>query len=662
MLESLFGSILRISMTTGIIILAVIILSSRLNRRYVAAWKYWLWLLLAVRMLVPITFALPNPPVQVSFPDEIVNAPVWIVTRAPTEPFVPGAAGAAQFTAARTPLSVMGILGCIWLLGVAVFLIWQISEYFICKRRLMRWARCPVDARINVALEKLCTEMYINRGVTLLISPKSSSPMMIGLLRAYLILPQEDYDETDLVYILRHELVHLKRHDLWYKLLMLLVGALHWFNPAAHLLMREAGKDLEIACDDAVISRFGTAQRQEYGDAILRTIHKQVLRSTMLSTSFSGNVKTLRERLAHILGRNKKRNGILLGALILVCAAAIGSIFAFNSAPKAPLQWVTSDIALAFSKPDRWTLREHEAVSEPFAMFALPSALDIVNNDGEIIGIVGYNIYEEYEGAKDDPRAIYNQIALGNNYQFDVRDSYTVINETESGAAAICDVRYSANINNGAEKTNKGIVAYNRDLPAYVAFEFDAGKVTDEQIKSIAASIELTGGSRPIEGQGLSQSESREYYSDLSPEDEALYQILTKERGLQEWQVHSLSGTGLNFQEMIDLPDEEIARILAPGSSFMGDYMTQEEFESLVASGMPEEDVYVLMALGYDYVSAVALSPQQLDFIFPNTELVDNLVAVGYDRNIVDAAGHLSVLGGYDTYKDLLDEVFANMP
>ncbi len=156
--------------------------------------------------------------------------------------------------------------------------------------------------------------------------------------------------------------------------------------------------------------------------------------------------------------------------------------------------------------------------------------------------------------------------------------------------------------------------------------------------------------------------EEREYFTDLSAEDEALYQVLTGERRLQEWQIHSLTSIGLNFQEMIDMPDEEIASMFAPGANWMGDYMEEEEINSLVEGGMSEEDALVLMNLGYDYNAALALTPEQLDFIFPNTELVDNLVALGYDRNIVQAAGFLSVEGGYDTYKDLLDEVFEKYP
>ena len=143
------------------------------------------------------------------------------------------------------------------------------------------------------------------------------------------------------------------------------------------------------------------------------------------------------------------------------------------------------------SLPDDWTFREWGA-SNTLALIGVFSKRTIFNENNECVGAVGCNIYEPYEGAEEDPRAIYNQIALGNNYHFDVRDSYKVVSETDSGKTATADVYYSANINNGAEKTNKGIVSYNKDFLVYIAMEFDSEKVTDEQIASIAKSVRIT--------------------------------------------------------------------------------------------------------------------------------------------------------------------------
>ena len=62
---------------------------------------------------------------------------------------------------------------------------------------------------------------------------------------------------------------------------------------------------------------------------------------------------------------------------------------------------------------------------------------------------------------------------------------------SSSGATAVTDVCYSAAVNDGKEKHNKGIVSYNKDMLVYVAFEFDQDRITDEQLEGVAKSIEI---------------------------------------------------------------------------------------------------------------------------------------------------------------------------
>ena len=74
---------------------------------------------------------------------------------------------------------------------------------------------------------------------------KIHSPMITGLFRPTLLLPHEDYEKADLEVILKHELIHFRRNDLWFKLLLILANALHWFNPFIYVMVREANRDIE---------------------------------------------------------------------------------------------------------------------------------------------------------------------------------------------------------------------------------------------------------------------------------------------------------------------------------------------------------------------------------------------------------------------------------
>ena len=147
--------------------------------------------------------------------------------------------------------------------------------------------------------------------------------------------------------------------------------------------------------------------------------------------------------------------------------------------------------SVSLTLPNGWSVKKQEMVEDKFKLLSTFSKYNILNEDKVLVGIVGYNKYEVYEGAENEPAAIYNQIALGNDYHFDVRETYKVINETKTGATAVTDVYYSATVNDGKEKRNKGIVSYNKDMLVYVAFEFDQDRITDEQLESVAKSIEI---------------------------------------------------------------------------------------------------------------------------------------------------------------------------
>lgn len=144
--------------------------------------------------------------------------------------------------------------------------------------------------------------------------------------------------------------------------------------------------------------------------------------------------------------------------------------------------------SVSFSLPDKWSTEELQT-TEDYEFLSAFSKHIINNENGLCVGVVGYNVYEPLKGGEDDPRAIYSQLALGNNYQFDVRNTYEVAKETANGITEVVDVMYSASINDGKEKQNIGVLSYNRDLLVYIAFEFESSALTSEQIDSIAKSV-----------------------------------------------------------------------------------------------------------------------------------------------------------------------------
>ena len=98
--------------------------------------------------------------------------------------------------------------------------------------------------------------------------------MILGLLRPVLILPSEGYSRGTLEAIFRHELVHFRRGDLWYKLLMTAVRAVHWYHPLVWWMVRVSDRDLELSCDEEAVRNGDLEARRQYSMALLDAVRE----------------------------------------------------------------------------------------------------------------------------------------------------------------------------------------------------------------------------------------------------------------------------------------------------------------------------------------------------------------------------------------------------
>ncbi len=188
---------------------------------------------------------------------------------------------------------------------------------------------------------------------------------------------------------------------------------------------------------------------------------------------------------------------LCLGALCLGgCAGRAAPQTAVLTFPAQAAQEGES-FSVSFDLPEGWTAsaREPDAgqdVHEPLALASVTSIYDLYDAQGGLAGAVGYSPYEPYEGERDAPAVVYAAVRMGSVYRFDTDESYEVVKETDVGANAVMDVVLQEGGAGGSATLNRGVLAYDRDRAVFVAFELDAGRVTAEQQRDIAASVEFT--------------------------------------------------------------------------------------------------------------------------------------------------------------------------
>ena len=329
MLEMLFANIVEITASVSILILLLLALTPLLRRRYAAKWRYWVWFALAARLLIPLNISLPKAPVQVQIPNRTVLSVPAADTAAQISAVQPAAGGEPvriSQAAASTPVTIMQLAAMIWLAGAVLFLLWQAASYLYFARQVRRWSRPAKDSRVLELAEQLQRETGLRKPMPVLICPKAPGPMAMGLFSPRLLLVSETYETRALYFILKHEMVHVRRGDIWYKMLLLLANALHWFNPLVWWMSHQAGRDVEIACDDEVIRGMDRESRGYYGSTILEVVRKRHS-APAFSTYFSGSGRSVKERLRNLFDRRNKRKGVLALCLVVLLAGAVG-IFA----------------------------------------------------------------------------------------------------------------------------------------------------------------------------------------------------------------------------------------------------------------------------------------------------------------------------------------------
>lgn len=334
-MTDIFLTYLGISASVGIAILIILLASPLINRRYAAKWKYFIWIFLAVRLLVPLNGMYHkaseahtvNQDIQSGGPAVYEPAEVQDVQPRRFVVEIPVEAAeqivlTPQDADADKKISLFDAALAVWAAGAVIFAAIPIVSCMHYKRKITKHGEKIFGGNAFAMIEKLKTGLGIKSRITAVVYPQAASPMIIGFIRPLLVLPCIDYSPDELYFIIRHELIHLKRGDVYLKLLFVLANAVHWFNPLVWVMRREAGIDMELSCDERVVGGAELAVKKAYTETLISSIYRRSLSANSLTTQFNGGKKTMKKRFKNILGRNGKKNGIV----VLICAVIAVSL------------------------------------------------------------------------------------------------------------------------------------------------------------------------------------------------------------------------------------------------------------------------------------------------------------------------------------------------
>lgn len=207
-----------------------------------------------------------------------------------------------------------------WMCGVLALTLYNMRKY----RYLKVLRTCPQIKQSNYLelFEKLKKELGIGKGVELLCDAGTGAAFTIGVFRRYVIMPEQGLTDEEFCYILKHELIHVKRRDVGWRYLGLFVLLLHWFNPFVYLYVFVMTIFSEQSCDEMAIQDLNNAKRLQYGNLMLDMASENKTLKFRYGTYFNMGKKIIEWRVKNMVRvGNKKRvkrvTGMLLGAAIL---------------------------------------------------------------------------------------------------------------------------------------------------------------------------------------------------------------------------------------------------------------------------------------------------------------------------------------------------------
>lgn len=388
-MTALFETVLRATLSGSVVIVAVLalrLLLKRVPKKYICL----LWLLAALRMLMPFeiesVFSLQPALGTVTIPGseyaqsvttdfnsgvgEALQPSVTVPDGGKTEQNVTvDLKENAHVYEREVPLRVTilenydRIIAWSWLAVAAAMLGYIVVSYLRLRSRVR-------DAVI------------LREGVW--VSRRTESPFVMGFFRPRIYLTP-DLSEKEMEYVLAHERCHIRRGDHWWKLLGFVTLAVHWFNPLVWLAYVLLCRDLEMACDEAVVKHMEVGERKAYSAALLSCSAKG---RTITACPVAFGETSVKSRIQNVLNYRKPKFWVILVAVIAIVVVAV----CFLTVP--PEQEIEGE-PLNVEGGSRWGIT---------ASCAAPSATGIefrfVQNDDSIPGELFYG--QEYTLEKWD--------------------------------------------------------------------------------------------------------------------------------------------------------------------------------------------------------------------------------------------------------------------
>jgi len=340
-MNAILKVLLEVTVYSSVIAGILLLLRALFKKKISAKLQYMAWLLLIVRLMIPVTvesgvhfFTIKEKPAIVeTVPQEtqtesksVVEAPAQTVPKtAPTvlQGQTPQAKPQMNITVpAETAkkleihITWQQIVVGLWIMGAVA-----LGGFFLRTRvRFMRKIKATMQqptAEMQWEYDRICEEMMLREAPELIVCDVQS-PALMG---SKVLIPEGISGQT-MRYALYHELTHYRRKDHIMVVLMSALRCVYWFNPLVWIAFRAMQTDMEVACDAGVMERIGAEEKRGYLTTLLNMFSAHSIPAIGMAQAQSKNAA--KERIEGAFrktrtGRTMRMVSAIAACMILVC-------------------------------------------------------------------------------------------------------------------------------------------------------------------------------------------------------------------------------------------------------------------------------------------------------------------------------------------------------
>lgn len=340
----------EIIITVSILIICILLIRRVFRRKIGSRFQYALWLLVALRLVIPVSIPVSLPMAEVLDPyhlmgfdtDDVVEQleqPIQVTIHSgniyhllaedadQTADNASGETGGARtfFMAGHLGYSWLDVLGILWTGGMLIVAAWILLTNRIFYHRLKKGRKIvELSKEAESALQERLPRKIIRtyERIRIYTAEDLVSPCLYGMpgREAVYLTPELIEDTNRLCHVLTHELCHRKHGDSFWGILRGLLVTVYWFHPLVWVAAVLSKRDCELACDEAALMLLGEEERISYGETLLSIITRKARVFDLLcnATTMTGNGKSVKERIGFIAKKPQiLRTAVALTAILM---------------------------------------------------------------------------------------------------------------------------------------------------------------------------------------------------------------------------------------------------------------------------------------------------------------------------------------------------------